>query len=123
MGRIEDLQAFIAVVEKGSLTAAARIPGRSLQSVSRSLAALERETGVELARRSTRNCMPTEAGLTFYHRLNAALSEIEAAKLQLANRRVEPSGLLRITGAPAFSPLYLVPAIAAFAESASQDRD
>src|SRR4030095_11298638 len=39
--RIEDYQAFTAIVEKRSLTAAARQLGRSLQSVSRSLAALE----------------------------------------------------------------------------------
>ncbi len=48
MDRIEDFQAFVAIVEKQSLTAAARHLGRLLQSASRSLAALEREVGVEL---------------------------------------------------------------------------
>ena len=38
MDRIEDLRAFVAIVEKGSLTAAANQLGRSLQSVSRCLA-------------------------------------------------------------------------------------
>jgi DNA-binding transcriptional LysR family regulator len=41
-------QTFVAIVEKGSLTAAAKQLGRSLQSVSRSLAALEGDLGVEL---------------------------------------------------------------------------
>jgi DNA-binding transcriptional LysR family regulator len=114
MDRIEDFQAFVAVVEKGSLTGAARQLGRSLQSVSRSLAALERDVGIELVRRTTRRSNPTEAGLAFYRRLNSALAEIEAAKTEASNRRSEPSGLLRLSGSPAFSPLYLVPAIAAF---------
>jgi hypothetical protein len=45
MDRIEDLRAFVAVVERGSPIGAARRLGRSLQSVSRSLAALERDIG------------------------------------------------------------------------------
>ena len=54
MDRLDDLEAFLAVVENGSLTAAARHLRRSLQSISRSLAMLERSVGVELVRRTTR---------------------------------------------------------------------
>ena len=64
--RIEDFQAFVAIVERGSLTAAAKQLGRSLQSVSRSLAALEGDLGVELVARTTRRSAATEAGLAFY---------------------------------------------------------
>jgi len=112
--RIAHYQAFVAVVEKGSLTAAARGLGRSLQSVSRSLAAVERELGVELVRRTTRRSTPTDAGLALYRRLSAALSEIDAAKEETANRRWEASGLLRVTSSTAFAPLYVVPAAGAF---------
>ena len=114
MDRIEDFQAFVAVVEKGGLTAAAKQLGRSLQSVSRSLAALEREVGVELVRRTTRRSTPTDAGLAFHRRLSAALGEIEAAKLETSNRRAEATGLLRIAGSPAFATLYIVPTLPAF---------
>ena len=114
MDRIAHYQAFVAVVEKGSLTAAARGLGRSLQSVSRSLAAVERELGVELVRRTTRRSTPTDAGLALYRRLSAALSEIDAAKEETANRRWEASGLLRVTSSTAFAPLYVVPAAGAF---------
>jgi DNA-binding transcriptional LysR family regulator len=112
--RLEDLQAFVAIVERGSLTAAARHLGRSLQSVSRSLAAVERGIGVELLRRTTRRSAVTEAGLAFYRRVGAALAEIDAAKTQAAKERSEPSGLLRMTSSTAFGPLYVVPAIRAF---------
>jgi len=118
--RIEDLEAFLAVVEKGSLTAAARRLGRSLQSVSRSLAALEQDIGVELVRRTTRRSSPTEAGLAFYRRVAAALAELDVARQEAAKRRSEASGLLRVTASSAFAPLYLVPAMAAFLDAHPQ---
>ena len=59
----------------------------------------------------------TEAGLAFYRRIGAALSEIEGAKLETSNRRSEPAGLLRITSSTVFAPLYVVPAVCAFLES------
>ena len=117
MDRIEDFQAFVAIVDKGSLTAAAKQLGRSLQSISRSLATLEGDLGVELIARTTRRSAATEAGLAFYRRVGAALSEIEAAKLETSNRRSEPVGLLRITCSTVFAPLYVVPAVCAFLES------
>lgn len=112
--RLGDLQAFVAVVEHGGLTAAARRLGRSLQSVSRSLAAVERMAGVELVRRTTRRSAATEAGRAFHRRVAAALSEIEAARAEAASVRAEPEGVLRLTASTAFAPLYLVPAIGAF---------
>src|SRR5262245_29372647 len=117
MNRIEDYQAFTAIVEKRSLTAAARQLGRSLQSVSRSLAALERDVGVELIRRTTRRSNPTDAGLAFYRRLSAALAEIEDAKLETSSHRAEATGLLRIAGSTGFASLYIVRALPAFLAS------
>ena len=114
MSRISDLQAFVAVVEKASLTSAAHQLGRSLQSVSRSLVAIEQDVGVELVRRTTRRSNPTEAGLAYYQRLKTALEDIEEAKLEVSDRRLEPSGLLRISGPTGFAALHLVPATAAF---------
>lgn len=114
MSRIEDLEAFIAVAENGSLTGAARALNRSLQAVSRSLAALEAEIGIELIHRTTRRSTLSEAGQTFFLRVKSALSEIESAKLEAVERRTEPSGTLRIGAPVLFGPDYLVPVIAAF---------
>lgn len=114
MTRMEDLQSFVAIIEKKSLTGAARHLHRSLQSVSRSLAALERGIGAELVRRTTRRSSPTETGIAFYRRLRTALDEIDAAALEASEQRSEPIGLLRITCSTAFGPLYVVPAISAF---------
>ncbi|WP_394830344.1 LysR family transcriptional regulator [Pendulispora rubella] len=114
MDRIDDLEAFLAVVEKGSLTAAARAERRSLQSISRSLTALEGRLGIELVHRTTRQSNPTEAGLAFYRRVKPALAEIQAAKIDAIHRRNEVSGVLRVSSSVLFAPIYLVPALAAF---------
>ena len=122
MDRIQDYQAFVAIVEKGGLTAAAKQLRRSLQSVSRSLAALEREVGVELIRRTTRRSAPTDAGLAFHRRISVALGEIEAAKLETSSRRAEAMGILRVAGSTAFAPLYVVPALPGVSEGPSEGR-
>ena len=114
MDRLEDLEAFVAIVEKGSQTAAARHLRRSLQSINRSLAALERSVGIDLVRRTTRHSKITEAGRSFYDRIKPALMEINEAKLEAADARAEPAGRLRIGAPVLFAPAYVVPAIAAF---------
>ena len=91
---MEEIEAFLAVIEAGSQSAAARRLG--LQSVNRALLALEQRVGVELVRRTTRTSFATEAGLAFYRRVKPAFAEISEARLEAASRRVEPFGLLRI---------------------------
>ena len=114
MGRIEDLEVFVAVVELGSLTAAANRLSRPLQTVSRALAALEEDIGVELIHRTTWHSSPSEAGAIFYRRVKPAVDEIREARLEAAQRRLEPSGVLRI-GAPAlFAPRFLMPIVAEY---------
>ncbi len=114
MERIEDLEAFVAVVEQGGLTAAARRLGRTLQAVSRSLATLEQGLGVELVRRTTRRSGPTEAGQAFYRRIKPALAEIAEARAEASERRAEPAGRLRIGASVLFAPVHVVPVVAAF---------
>lgn len=114
MGRLDDLDTFIAIIESGSLTAAARRLSRPVQSVSRSLAGLESEVGVELVRRTTRRLSPTEAGAEFYRRVQPAVAEINEARLEAKSKRVEVRGLLRVGAPTFFAPPYIVPAAAEF---------
>jgi len=116
MEAFDDIAVFLSIYECGSLTAAARQLKRSLQAVSRALIGLEEDIGVQLIRRTTRRCTPTEAGVAFYHRVRPAYSEVLEARLEVANRRVEPKGLLRIGASVQFAPTYLVPVAAAFAK-------
>ena len=114
MSSIEDYQVFVAVVEGGSLTAAARQLGRSLQAVSRALAQLEQEIGVALIRRTTRRLQLTDAGSGFYRRIKAILADLSAARTEAAEHASAVTGSLRIGGAGRFAPRYLMPAVVAF---------
>lgn len=114
MDRMDDFEAFLAIVESGSQTAAARRLGRSLQSINRSLGVLERSIGVQLIRRTTRRSSLTEAGLAFYRRVKPAFTEIDDAKREAANTRTQPSGVVRIGAPVLFAPTYVAPAICEF---------
>ncbi|KRQ96973.1 transcriptional regulator [Bradyrhizobium jicamae] len=114
MERLDDLEAFVAVVEKGSQAAAARYLRRPLQSLNRSLIALERAVGVELIKRTTRRSEPTEAGRTFYARIKPAVAEIIEARNEAANIRGEVSGSLKIGAPVLFASSYVAPIIGRF---------
>ncbi|MBC7977556.1 MAG: LysR family transcriptional regulator, partial [Myxococcales bacterium] len=62
--RLEEVEAFVAVVEAGGFAAAARRIGRDASVVSRRVASLEARLGVRLLARTTRRTAPTEAGAT-----------------------------------------------------------
>jgi DNA-binding transcriptional LysR family regulator len=112
--RLQDYEAFIAIVDAGNLTRAAAHLRRSLQSVSRSLTALEAQVGVVLIRRTTRTAEPTEAGLAFHRRLKAAFREISLAEAELSDTSETLRGTLRIAGSAVFVGAYVLPAIRDF---------
>lgn len=116
MASLDDYRVFIAVVEQGNLSAAARYLQRSLQAVSRALASLESELGVELIQRTTRRAQPSEAGSAFHARIKAALADIDLARSELAEHGARIDGTLRIGGSTQFSAPYVVPVVAAFME-------
>jgi len=112
--KLQDYEAFLAIVDTGNLTQAAVRLRRSLQSVSRSLSALEAQLGVVLIRRSTRAAQPTDAGLAFHIRLSAAFREIALAEAELGETSQALSGTLRVAGSAYFVGHYVVPAIREF---------
>jgi DNA-binding transcriptional LysR family regulator len=112
----EDYAVLLAVIDCGSLTAAARKLGRSLQATSRVLAALERELGVQLVARTTRKSVPTTAGLVFANRIRGALADIQFAREELTDSGENISGLVRVAASTLFGPRYVLPALAAATE-------
>ncbi|MBR0695548.1 LysR family transcriptional regulator [Bradyrhizobium lablabi] len=114
MERLDDLEAFVAVIEQGSQAAAARHLRRPLQSLNRSLIALERAVGVELVKRTTRRSEPTEAGRAFYERVKPAVAEIIEARNEAANMRGEVSGALKIGAPVLFASSFVAPAVGRF---------
>jgi len=114
MASLEQYEAFVQTIERGSLTEAAKRLSRSLQSISRALATLENELGVELVRRTTRRLHPTPAGLMLYEKLRAALKDIEDARTEARQDADRVSGTLRVGASVLFAPNYIVPAATAF---------
>ena len=112
--RLDDLEAFLAVIEKGSQAAASRHLRRPLQSLNRSLMALERALGVELVKRTTRRSEPTEAGRVFYERIKPAVAAIIEARAEAVNLRGEISGPLKVGAPILFASSYVAPIVGRF---------
>ena len=123
MERLDDLEAFMAIVEKGSQAAASRHLRRPLQSLNRSLIALERAVGVELVKRTTRRSEPTEAGRMFYERIKPAVAEIIQARNEAANIRGEVSGPLKVGAPVLFASSLRRPGHRPFSKALSERRD
>jgi DNA-binding transcriptional LysR family regulator len=111
---LNDIMVFVRVVEAGSFTAAARLLGMPKTTVSRRIAALEREVGVRLIQRTTRSLTVTDAGRLYYERSGEALRTIEDANLRLAEARAEPSGTLRISAPVGFGGSFLTGTVTDF---------
>jgi DNA-binding transcriptional LysR family regulator len=111
---LNDIVVFARVVEAGSFTAAARLLAMPKTTVSRRIAALEREVGVRLLQRTTRSLNLTDAGRLYYEQSSQALRTIEEANLRLAEARAEPSGTIRISAPVGFSGHFLIGAVVDF---------
>src|SRR5438270_11822300 len=89
---LRHLRYFIAVVEAGSLTVAARKLHTSQPSLSRQIRDLEDEVGAQLLTRSARGIQLTPAGRAFLDHARLVLSHVEAATgaARLSENRTKP---------------------------------
>ncbi len=111
---LEELQAFAAVVDGGSITAAADHLGQTVSGISRALGRLEKKLDTTLLRRTTRRTALTEEGQAFLQRTRAILASIEDAEEHMAARRRQPAGRLRVNAATPFMLHAVVPLVPAF---------
>ena len=96
MDRFEDIQAFVAVVEAGSFTAAAERLDADKSAISRRVSALEDRLGAQLLRRTTRTLSITDSGSGFYQRAVQILADLDEAESAVAQEHGELRGRLRI---------------------------
>lgn len=94
---LNDLVIFVAVIEAGSITAAADRLDLPKSSVSRTLTRLENDLGVRLLQRTTRSLHLTDAGRQFHDRVAHHLSELNEARDALASWQKSPRGHIRVT--------------------------
>ena len=114
MSQIEEIRAFVMVVETGSLTQAAERLGIAVSAVSRRLKDLELRLGAPLIQRTTRRMYLNEVGQGFYDRCKAVLDELEAAQQEVLNSGGALNGVLRISTPLSFGVTHMSSAIAQF---------
>ena len=111
---LDEMQVFVAVVECGSITAAADSLGQTVSAISRALGRLEEKLEVTLLRRTTRRLELTEEGQVFLAQAYKIINAVEAAEEQMQLRRNQPAGLLRVNAASPFMLHVLVPLVRGF---------
>src|SRR5262249_57497907 len=94
-GRLEDMALFARIVERGSLSGAARDLGLSKSLISRRLGALEDRLGARLVNRTTRQLALTEIGREFHERARRVLQDAEEAEASPPQATMEPPARLR----------------------------
>ena len=114
MDRFEELRTLVAVVESGSVSAAADRLDLAKSGVSRRLADLETRLGTELVRRTTRRLDITEAGRRLYERALTLLGDLDAAEDAVREDDGALVGPLRVAAPLTFGLLHLGPAVQAF---------
>lgn len=108
---IEELRTFVEIADAGGVSRAARRLGVSKSIVSRQLARLEAELGVQLVARTTRGAALTEAGVAFRDHAARACAEMDAAR-DLVRPDGELCGRLRVAVPLTFGPTHLAPVLA-----------
>lgn len=116
MDKFEDIQAFVAVIEAGSFTAAADRLGAAKSVVSRRVSALEERLGVQLLRRTTRALNLTDTGKSFYEHGARILADLEEAEAAVQQEHGELRGTLRFALPLSFGVRHMCGAIAAFSK-------
>jgi DNA-binding transcriptional LysR family regulator len=112
MDRLDELEAFLAVLDEGSLAAAGRRLRRSPPAMTRALARLEDRLGARLVERTTRRLAPTEEGRRLAERARAIVAGYQDTVRDAATGPAR--GLLRLTAPRAFGRRHVTPVVAAF---------
>jgi len=112
MDRLDELAIFVAIIDSGSLTAAACRLRRSPPAVTRALATLEDRLGARLFERTTRRLSPTEAGRDLAPRARRLLNDYDAATIGVSAAPVR--GLVRVTAPVQFGRRHVAPIVSSF---------
>ncbi len=108
------MRIFVAVVDAGGFSRAARTLAVPKSFVSRKVASLEDHLGVRLLHRTTRSLSLTEAGREFHEQAARIVAIATEAERTITGMRETPSGLLRITAPVEFGIAFLGPVATGF---------
>ncbi len=111
---VDDLRAFVAVCEAGSLSAVARDLGCTQSAVSQRIKRLEREAGIDLLERRPRGVAPTQAGLILHRAAADGIGGLDLALRRLADLRAGDGGTVRVTTGATTVRHFMSEAVVAF---------
>ena len=114
MDRLKQLETFVGVATRGSLTAAASAEGVAPAIVGRRIDALERRLGVKLLVRTTRRITLTHEGSAFLEDCQRILADWANAEASVSAGGVKASGHLRITSPAGFGRRHVAPLVPRF---------
>ena len=114
MDKLKQLESFVSVATRGSLTAAALAEGVAPAIVGRRLDALEARLGVKLLLRTTRRLSLTHEGSAFLEDCQRLLADFANAEASVSAGGVKASGHLRITAPAGFGRRHVAPLVARF---------
>jgi len=114
MDRLKQIESFVAVATKGSLTAAANAEGVAPAVIGRRIDALEERLGVKLLLRTTRRITLTHEGSAFLEDCQRILGELATAEASVTEGGVKASGHLRITAPAGFGRRHVAPLVPRF---------
>ena len=114
MDKLKQLESFVSVSTRGSLTAAARAEGVAPAIMGRRLDALEERLGVKLLVRTTRRISLTHEGSAFLEDCQRLLAVVANAEASVSAGGVKASGHLRITAPAGFGRRHVAPLVPRF---------
>ncbi|MDO9358340.1 MAG: LysR family transcriptional regulator [Polaromonas sp.] len=116
MDKLKQLESFVSVATRGSLTAAAKAEGVAPAIMGRRLDALEERLGVKLLVRTTRRMSLTHEGSAFLEDCQRLLVDFANAEASVSAGGVKASGHLRITAPAGFGRRHVAPLVPRFRE-------
>lgn len=112
---MEEREAFVEVVRRGSYTAASHALGVPKSTLSRRVANLEARLGIQLLTRTTRSVRPTEVGQAYFERVERLITALADAEADVGACSAEPRGTLRVTAPPNLGHIYVSTVVATYA--------
>jgi len=114
MDRLKQIESFVSVATKGSLTAAALAEGVAPAVMGRRIDALEARLGVKLLLRTTRRLTLTHEGSAFLEDCQRLLADLAGAEAAVSAGGLQASGHLRITAPAGFGRRHVAPLVPGF---------
>ena len=111
---LNDFRLFVEVADRGGLSAAGRALDKPVSTISYRIQQLEKELGLTLFARTSRQVTLTESGSEFYGHAVATIARAKEAELAMRSRSSEPTGTVRFTVAIATAQFAMSEMISTF---------